>query len=90
MKGEWNEMGKKKISKIAAMHREYGQNEGSICRNCCNFCTHQSESSTSNKCRAYGITDSYDTDWKWNYTGCGLYNTPFNETAGVPLIEKRK
>ena len=32
-------MVKKKRIKIGAMYREYGEMEGVLCRNCCNFTT---------------------------------------------------
>lgn len=32
-------MAKKKRIKIGAMYREYGEMEGVLCRNCCNFIT---------------------------------------------------
>lgn len=32
-------MAKKKRIKIGAMYREYGEMEGALCRDCCNFIT---------------------------------------------------
>lgn len=48
-------MSKKRV-KIGAMYREYGEMEGVLCRNCCNFTTIVVDGKRHCKCRAYGIT----------------------------------
>ena len=49
-------MAKKKRIKIGAMYREYGEMEGALCRDCCNFITITADGKRHCKCRAYGIT----------------------------------
>ena len=49
-------MAKKKRIKIGAMYREYGEMEGVLCRNCCNFTTIVVDGKHHCKCKAYGIT----------------------------------
>ena len=43
---------KNKIFKRYAMYKEYGENYGSICRNCCNFCQYEFDGRRYNKCIA--------------------------------------
>lgn len=75
----------KKIKKIEAMHREYGENEGAICRNCCNFDMYNVGNRCVSKCAAYGVTNSTASDWNGLNTACGLYNTPFDKGKSTPL-----
>lgn len=76
----------KKITKIAAMYREYGENEGAVCRDCCNYGMYNCGNHRVSKCSAYGLTHSTASDWNGGYTACGLYNMPFDETKHRPLI----
>ena len=48
-------MAKKKRIKIGAMYREYGEMEGALCRDCCNFITITADGKRHCKCRAYGV-----------------------------------
>ena len=56
-------MAKKKRIKIGAMYREYGEMEGALCRDCCNFITITADGKRHCKCRAYGITREANTNW---------------------------
>lgn len=55
-------MVKKKRIKIGAMYREYGEMEGVLCRNCCNFTTIAVDGKHHCKCKAYGITREANTN----------------------------
>lgn len=55
-------MAKKKRIKIGAMYREYGEMEGVLCRNCCNFITIAVDGKHHCKCKAYGITREANTN----------------------------
>lgn len=68
-------MAKKKRIKIGAMYREYGEMEGALCRDCCNFITITADGKRHCKCRAYG-----------KYEACGLYNTPVDKKY-KPIFE---
>lgn len=80
----------KKIKKIEAMHREYGENEGAICRNCCNFDMYKFGNRRVSKCAAYGVTNSTASDWNGRYEACGMYNMSIDKTEYIPLIKKSK
>jgi hypothetical protein len=79
-------MAKKKRIKIGAMYREYGEMEGVLCRNCCNFTTIAVDGKHHCKCRAYGITREANTNWRSKYEACGLYNTPIGNKY-KPIFE---
>ena len=64
-------MSKKRI-KIGAMYREYGEMEGVLCRNCCNFITIAVDGKHHCKCKAYGITREANTNWRSKYEACGI------------------
>lgn len=79
-------MAKKKRIKIGAMYREYGEMEGALCRDCCNFITITADGKRHCKCRAYGITREANTNWHSKYEACGLYNTPIGNKY-KPIFE---
>ena len=81
-------MSKKRV-KIGAMYREYGEFEGVVCRNCCNFTAIAVDGKRHCKCRAYGITHDINTNWSNRYTACGLYNTPIDNKKYKPLVRDR-
>lgn len=84
----------KKRRRIDLMYGEYGVNEGSFCSNCCNlvadYVSGKKYSGTVCKCIAYGKDKTEETDWRRNYTGCGLYNMPFHDMNKEPLYKKSK
>ncbi len=80
-------MAKKKRIKIGAMYREYGEMEGVLCRNCCNFTTIAVDGKHHCKCKAYGITREANTNWRSKYEACGLYNTPIGNKYNQYLKE---
>lgn len=82
-------MAKKKRIKIGAMYREYGEMEGVLCRNCCNFTTIAVDGKHHCKCKAYGITREANTNWRSKYEACGLYNTPIGNKKYKPLVRDR-
>lgn len=73
--------------KIAAMHREYGQDAAHRCADCPNLCIHATTSHTRYKCMAYGVSFSSVTDWAKKWAACGLYGKPL-EADHVPLIKR--
>lgn len=83
-------MAKKKKRKIDIMHEEYGSNEGSICRNCCNCAVYQIDGQRGLKCKAFGIDGTAVTNWNGRYMGCGLYNMPFDSVKYKPAVRKYK
>lgn len=54
------------------MYREYGEMEGALCRDCCNFITITADGKRHCKCRAYGITREANTNWYGRYEACGI------------------
>lgn len=80
---------KNKIFKRYAMYKEYGENYGSICRNCCNFCQYEFDGRRYNKCIAYGVDKTNDTTWNGSWTGCGMYNMPQDRTLMSLAVRKK-
>ena len=72
-----------KVTKIDAMHRLYRKKPGARCKECCNLQRYIAGVHIVLKCKAYGATSSEATDWRANFTACGLYNIPF-ETVSLP------
>lgn len=83
-------MAKKKKSKIQKMYIAYGENFGSICRNCCNLIAVKNiDGKCTCKYKAYGVSKNDDTNWHGKHMGCGLYNMPFNDTKYSPIFKKK-
>ena len=74
----------KEVSDIE--EQEYGEMEGVLCRNCCNFTTIAVDGKHHCKCKAYGITREANTNWRSKYEACGLYNTPIGNKY-KPIFE---
>ena len=62
------------IRKIDLMHREFGKEDGKLCKECSNFLRTRWRSKTYRKCAVYGDTCSEATDWKASYPACGMFN----------------
>lgn len=83
-------MAKRKITRIQKMYRAYGENFGSICRNCCNLTViENTDGKHICKCEAYGVSKNNDTNWHGKHMGCGLYNMPFKDTKYSPIFQKK-
>lgn len=79
-----------KKRKIEAMHEAYGMHPN-LCKVCDHFrkCTTRA-GRTYFKCEAYGDSASESTDWRANWTACGLFNQPLHPELHTPMIERLK
>ena len=75
--------------KIEAMHEAYGTSPN-LCKYCEHFWVHIMPSGRRYfKCHAYGESRSEATEWRANWTACGLFNRPLPPLF-VPMIEELK
>ena len=72
--------------KIDAMHEVYGKSVHK-CKDCCNFARNE-HSRVYFKCLAYGDSACEATDWRANWTACGLFNKSIKGL--VPMVERLK
>lgn len=83
-------MGKLRIKrKITAMHREFGEDGTHKCKDCPHLRTFQIGKRRVYKCAAYGISCSQATDWRKNWTACGMYGKPLPDFH-VPIMVQLK
>ena len=81
--------GRKKMEKIDLMYSMFGKGDGK-----CKYCSHFREHCYSRKyfkCDVYGETASEATDWRANYSACGLFNkfTSYKNVYELAKEEKR-
>lgn len=78
------------LRKIDAMHHYYGFGVGR-CENCPHFIRKVWDRAYC-KCLVYGTSNAESTDWRKNYTACGLIDKPFpaGETRVVDRITAGK
>lgn len=69
--------------KIDAMYERFGIASG-LCGNCPHFRVEHWDKDYF-KCAAYGISRSEATDWRKNYTACGLIDKPLPDR--MPVID---
>ena len=66
----------------------YQWSGGTDYRNVCKWCKNCIEKSRNRqkiyKCKIYGITDNYDTDWNPGYIACKSFNADY---SGHPVIQ---
>ena len=74
--------------KIEAMHAEYGEDKRNVCKYCQHFRIHAFIRNYF-KCAAYGMSKAESTDWRANWTACGLFDKPLPPLY-VPMIERIK
>ena len=72
--------------KIDAMHDAYGKSVHK-CKDCDHFVVNEF-SRRYFKCCAYGDSRSESTDWRANWTACGLFNKSIKGL--VPMVDRLK
>lgn len=70
--------------RIVLMHLQYGRSSAHTCSQCVNYLPDAYGEHRYNKCKAYGMTRSHETDWKGDYSACGHFGILFGQEV---LIE---
>lgn len=80
---------KRKRSKRDVMYARYGEHSPGVfcggCRNCQK--REREDGKWTYKCLAYGVTNTYETDWSPMFGACGYFNMPFDPKRDTPAIE---